>query len=354
MTGGRMTYGIWLKEHGAWTLLFLFLLCSTEFFLLTIPGSGFVMGYVGLALTGCFLAGTYIEFRRTKKYFEELSKTMSILQEKYLFYEMIEKQDTQEEKAVKDLFYQIETSTLSELEDLKRNAEEYREFVETWVHEIKTPMAVIKMILANRGEADAGLSDEVDRMERYVDQALFYARSSVVAKDYLVGKVKLQKTVEQTILAHRRQLREINARIELHDLEQDVFSDSKWIQFMLGQVVENSIKYRKPRDMGKENGLVLEIYGTSTQNAVKLHVKDDGIGIRPSEADRVFEKGFTGQNGRIGDNSTGIGLYLCKKLCDRLEHGVELTSVEGEGTEVTFIFSKSSMTKEWVSGDGSQ
>lgn len=147
-----------------------------------------------------------------------------------------------------------------------------------------------------------------------------------------------------------RLMRELNCMI----WSRMFFSDSKWIQFMLGQVVENSIKYRKPRDMGKENGLVLEIYGTSTQNAVKLHVKDDGIGIRPSEADRVFEKGFTGQNGRIGDNSTGIGLYLCKKLCDRLEHGVELTSVEGEGTEVTFIFPKSSMTKEWVSGDGSQ
>ena len=111
------------------------------------------------------------------------------------------------------------------------------------MHEIKVPIAVIKMILANHREADFGLSVEVDRMERYVEQALFYARSSAVSKDYLVGPLKLQKIVEQTILSYRRQLRDMNARIELHDLEQEVYSDGKWVQFMLGQVIGNSIKY---------------------------------------------------------------------------------------------------------------
>ena len=343
-----MTYGTWLKEHGIWTALYFFLLGSTEIFLLTLSQSGFVMGYVALSLTGCFFAGTYLEYRRSKKYFDELQKTMSILPNKYLFYEMIEKQDTQEEKAVKELFYQIETNALSELETLKKDAEDYREFVETWVHEIKTPIAVIKMILANHREADLGLSGEVERMERYVEQALFYARSSAVSKDYLVSKISLQKLVEQTILAHRRGLREINARIDLHDLEQEIYSDGKWIGFMLGQVIENSIKYRKPKASEGGTGFVLEIYGTATENAVQLHVRDNGIGIPASELDRVFEKGFTGRNGRDGRNgakSTGIGLYLCKKLCDKLEHGISVVSTEGEGTEVTFVFPKSSMMK---------
>ena len=338
-----MHYGKWLKEHGIWMALYLFAVVTIELFLVTMAGSGFLMGYVFLTLTGCFFGGTCMEYHRAKKYFDELEEAMDLLKEKYLFYEMIERENNQEERAVKELFYQVETGTLSELESLKKDSEDYRDFVETWVHEIKVPIAVIRMILANHQEADMGLSSEVERMERYVEQALFYARSATVSKDYLVGQMDLKKTVEQTILARRRQLREINARIDLHDLEQEVYSDGKWVQFMLGQVIDNSIKYAPEKD-ADGCGLVLEIYATNTANAIQLHVRDNGIGIKANEIDRVFDKGFTGKNGRSGAKSTGIGLYLCKKLCDKLEHGISLTSKEGEGTEVTFVFPKSSMT----------
>ena len=339
-----MKYGRWLKDHGIWALLYLFSLGSIEIFLMTLPNSRFLMGYTFLALTGCFFAGTYYEYRRANAYFQEVQDTMAALADKYLFYEMIEREETQEEEKIKDLFYQVETDTITRLEELKRNSAEYRDFVETWVHEIKVPIAVIKMILANHKEADFGISGEVDRIEKYVEQALFYARSSAVSKDYLVSATNLQRTVEQVILAHKRQLREMNARMNLHDLEQEVYSDGKWLQFMIGQVIDNSIKYSRPKD---ENGcgLVLEIFATNTENAIQLHVRDNGVGIKANELDRVFDKGFTGQNGRSGAKSTGIGLYLCKKLCAKLEHGISLTSKEGEGTEVIFIFPKSSMTK---------
>ncbi|MBP5281416.1 MAG: sensor histidine kinase [Lachnospiraceae bacterium] len=339
-----MSYGRWLKEHVFWLFLYLFSLVTIEIFLMTLPGSGFVMGYVLIALTVCFFVGTILEYRRVKAYFGELQQAMEAIADKYLFYEMIERQDTQEEQAVKDLFYQVESDTIAKIEDLKRNSADYRDFVETWVHEIKIPIAVIRMILANHKEADVGISGEMDRLEAYVDQALFYARSSAVSKDYMVSKMNLQKMVQQVILAHKRQLREINARMNLHDLETDVYSDGKWIQFMIGQVISNSIKYAPERDEDG-CGLVLEIYATNTENAVQLHIKDNGIGIKASEVDRVFEKGFTGHNGRSGAKSTGIGLYLCKKLCDKLGHGISLTSKEGEGTEVTFVFPKSSMTQ---------
>ena len=339
-----MNYGTWLREHGIWFFLYLFVLGSIEVFLLTLPNSGFVKVYVFLALTGCFFGGTYFEYRRVKGYYQELQDAMAVLKDKYLFYEMIERQETQEEQTVKDLFYQVETDTISKLEDLKRSSAEYRDFVETWVHEIKVPIAVIKMILANHKEADIGISDEVDRLERYVEQALFYARSSNVSQDYLVSPTSLQKTVEQVILAHKRQLREIKASLNLHDLEQEVYSDGKWLQFIIGQVIDNSIKYRRLKEEDG-CGLLLEIFSTNTENAIQLHVKDNGVGIKASEVDRVFDKGFTGQNGRSGAKSTGIGLYLCKKLCLKLEHGIQLTSQEGEGTEVIFVFPKSSMTK---------
>ncbi|MBO4290279.1 MAG: sensor histidine kinase, partial [Lachnospiraceae bacterium] len=122
-------------------------------------------------------------------------------------------------------------------------------------------------------------------------------------------------------------------------LDREVISDSKWLQFMIGQIVDNSIKY------GEKGSLVLEIYSTAGENAVQLHIKDNGIGIKSTEIDRVFDKGFTGKNGRGGANSTGIGLYLCRNLCKKLEHNITLTSKEGEGTTVTIVFPISSMTE---------
>ena len=335
-----MTYGGYLKDHGIWAGLYLFLLASLEIFLVTMSGGTFLMVCVFALLTGSFFLGTYVEYRKVKGYFDELWQSMEVLREKHLFYEMIEREQTQEEKQVKELFYDVERDTVAMSEEFKRESREYREFVETWVHEIKIPIAVMKMILANHKEADLGISGELERVEKYVDQALFYARSSAAEKDYLIGRIGLQKTVQAVILSHKRQLREINARIDLHDLDPEVFSDGKWLQFMIGQVVDNSIKYRSP-----EGNLVLEVYATKSPNAVQLHVKDNGIGIKTSEVGRVFDKGFTGKNGRLGANSTGIGLYLCKNLCEKLEHGIEVRSGEGEGTEVIFVFPMSAMTE---------
>ena len=334
-----MTYDKYLKDHKSWVGIFGFLLFSIEAFLLTVPSSGFLKGYVLIALCVAFFAGTYLEYRKTVKYYRDVEQRMEGLEEKYLIYEMLEDGETQEEKKRKELLYEIERDTVTMVEEFKRDSKEYREYVETWVHEIKIPIAVIKMILANHKEADLGISVEIDRVEKYVEQALFYARSATAEKDYLVNRIGLEKVVQTVIIDRKRQLREMNARVDLHDLDREVISDSKWLQFMIGQIVDNSIKY------GEKGSLVLEIYSTAGENAVRLHIKDNGIGIKSTEIDRVFDKGFTGKNGRGGANSTGIGLYLCRNLCKKLEHNITLTSKEGEGTTVTIVFPISSMTE---------
>ena len=120
----------------------------------------------------------------------------------------------------------------------------------------------------------------------------------------------------------------------MHDLEIQVNTDSKWIVFILNQILQNCSKYRKT-----ESDLEIEIFAKQGKEQVVLHVKDNGIGIRKGEITRVFEKGFTGTNGRLSNKkSTGIGLYLCKKLCDKLGMALELNSEQEEGTEVRLVF----------------
>ncbi len=332
-----MKYGQYIKEHRIWLVVFAGLLCSVEIFLLTFAKSGWLMLYVAIATILGFILGTYADYRRWKQYLRNLDNLLVNLDKKYLFPEMMDKGENQEQKKLQGIFYDMEVSMNEQVSNYRRNSEEYKEYVETWVHEIKIPIGAMKMILANHKEADFGLSEEVNRMEGYVEQALFYARSNAVEKDYLINKIELLQVVQDVVLKRKKTLRDMRARIDLHDLETEVHSDSKWLAFMLGQVLDNSIKY------GEKDVLTIEIYSEKRDNAVLLHIKDNGAGIKEAELARVFDKGFTGSNGRGGANSTGIGLYLCKKLCKRLEHNIAIESEEGKGTTVSFVFPVSSM-----------
>lgn len=333
-----MKYGQYLLEHKIWIILFGGFVCSLEIFLLTFSGSGWLMLYTVAAALFTFFLGTYFEYYRWKKYFEKLQGLMAGLDKKYLLCELLEAGETQEEKRLQELFYEMEVSMNERVAGYRRNSREYKEYVETWVHEIKIPIGAMKMILANHAQEDYGLSQEIRRVEGYVEQALFYAKSNDVEKDYLINPVSLEKVAQGVVQKNRRVLQEINAHINLHDLQLCVQSDSKWLEFMVGQVAENSIKYRKQDDF------TLEIYAEETENAILLHIKDNGCGIKESEQKKVFDKGFTGGNGRIASNATGIGLYLCRKLCKRLEHDIRIVSKEGAGTTVTFVFPNSSLT----------
>lgn len=332
-----MKYGQYIREHKIWLVIFAFILCSVEIFLLTFSHSGWLMIYVAIVMVLGMVLGTYAEYRRWDRYFQKINFLMEDLDKKYLLCELMEKGNHQEEKMLKGIFDEMEVSMNERVSRYRRNSREYKEYVETWVHEIKIPIATMKMILANHKDVDYGIEDEISRLEGYVEQALFYARSNDVEKDYLINQISLQQVVQEVILKRKKTLRNRRAEIDLHDMETEVYSDSKWLAFMVGQVVDNSIKY------AKKDGLVLEIYSEQVDNATLLHIKDNGEGIKETELSRVFDKGFTGSNGRGNANSTGIGLYLCKKLCQRLEHNITIDSREGRGTTVTFVFPVSNM-----------
>ena len=200
-------------------------------------------------------------------------------------------------------------------------------------HEIKTPIASSKLLIENNtNEVTRKIDTQMDRIENYVEQVLYYSRSNEVGKDYIIKKVELEPLVKKVIKRNQRDFISKRISLELKDLEQVVYSDSKWIEFILNQIIVNAIKY------SKGNNDKIEIESQKQNNSVILSIKDYGVGINEKDVGRVFEKGFTGDNGRKFGKSTGIGLYLCKKLCEKLGLGLYIDSKENYGTKITIIF----------------
>ena len=279
-----------------------------------------------------------IEYFKRKKFYDNLLKILEELDEKYLITEIIKTPNFLEGQIFKNSLEQIDKSMLENVNKYKYMTEDYKEYIELWIHEIKIPIATSKMVIENNKNAiTKRIDEELDKVENYIEQALFYARSNTVEKDYYIRKVVLKEIVNESIKKNKSSLIQEKISIDIHDLEIEVNTDNKWIVFILNQIIQNSIKYRK-----KENS-VIEIYANQGKENVILYIKDNGIGIKQGEITRVFEKGFTGTNGRLSNKkSTGIGLYLCKKLCNKLGIGIELNSVQNEGTEVKLVFPKDS------------
>lgn len=325
-----MSYGKFLRDHFSWLVIFVFIALTIEAFLLTLSKSGWLMIYVAIVMTAGFIIGTMAEYVKEKKYFDKCKKFLDELDKKYLMPELLEKGGSQEEKMIFDIISQMETGMTKEVSDYRRKSEEYKEYIETWVHEIKIPIATAKMIMENHKSDAPGMNEELEKIENYVEQALFYARSAEVEKDYFIKAIDIEQLVNDVIRQKKRVLIARHALIDIHDMkpEKEILSDGKWLTFIIGQIIDNAIKY------SHEDKVALEIYLENDE----LVIKDSGIGIKQAELDRVFDKGFTGSNGRTGKASTGIGLYLCKKLCVRLEHDITIDSIEGCGTTVRILF----------------
>ncbi len=192
----------------------------------------------------------------------------------------------------------------------------------------------------NKNEVTQSIDEELDKVEDYIDQVLFYARSNTVEKDYYIKECNLKDIVNESIKKNKSTLIQNKILINIHDLNETIYTDSKWIHFILNQIIQNSVKYKK-----QDNNSEIEIYSKQGKENIILYIKDNGIGIKKEEITRVFEKGFTGTNGRLQNKkSTGIGLYLCKKLCDKLGIAIELNSAQNQGTEVRFVFPKGTHT----------
>ena len=334
-----MKFGEFIKEKILLIFLVLFIIASSEILLLPYPQIEiFVRLYIAICPVIIIGIDIVVEYRKKSNFYNELKNNLEKLDNKYLISEIINTPDFIEGKILKNTIQETGKSMLENVNSYKQLQEDYKEYIELWIHEIKIPIATSKLIIENnKNEITKSIDEELDEIENYTEQALFYARSNTVNKDYVVTKSNLKEIVNEAILKSKRALLSNKISIELNDLEKEVFTDSKWATFIINQIIQNSIKYSKKEDKK------IQLYAKSNNENIILYIKDNGIGIKKGEITRVFEKGFTGENGRIiNKKSTGIGLYLCKKLCEKLGLGIELNSEKDIGTEVIIIFPKSS------------
>ena len=328
-----------LKDKLLSISLLLFATITIEILLAIYPIGNLIKIYIPIVILGLYCISIMIEYFTKKKFYGKITNTLSELDEKYLITELMKYPSFIEGKILKEVLEQIDKSMLENVNQYKYLMEDYKEYIELWIHEIKLPIATSKLIIENnKNVVTKSIDEELDKVENYIEQALFYARSSTVEKDYYIKKSVLKDIVNECIKKNKNILIQEKISVNLHELEVTVNTDSKWIVFILNQLIQNSVKYKKNKGNSE-----IELYAKQGKENVILYVRDNGVGIKKGEITRVFEKGFTGTNGRmINKKSTGIGLYLCKKMCDKLGISIELNSVQNVGTNIKLVFPYSS------------
>ncbi len=324
----------YLKDH----FVFLF----SQFVLILFMGLilDMISGRLPLVMLLCFTGalilffGIWYDYSRKSRYYKHLYDALNTIPKKQYISSVLRTPTFLEAEILVDVLKQTTKAMNDEIASSQISSNEYREYIETWIHEIKVPISCISLICENnKSEFTGAISDEIDRISSYVEQALYYARSTNVEKDYSIRSISLENVVKSAIKKHSKQLISENARIVMKDLDKQVFSDPKWMDFILGQIISNSIKY-------KRDDFSLTFCAKDEGSSIALYIIDDGIGIPSKDLPRVTEKGFTGENGRRFAKSTGLGLFLCRQLCTKMHLGFHISSVFDTGTTISIIFPK--------------
>ncbi|MBM7645955.1 signal transduction histidine kinase [Scopulibacillus daqui] len=245
---------------------------------------------------------------------------------------------THEQKIYYRMIDHIKKMHSEQIEKLYNEKRENQDFIMSWVHEIKTPIAASKLTINNSGHKPKEdildkLEDELARIDNFVEQALYYSRIDTFNQDYFIQDVKLESVVVESIKKHSKWFINKKISVEMDSLAKYVLSDRKWLIFIIDQILSNAIKYTE------RNGRI-RFAAEDNDIETTLLIEDNGIGISPEDIGRVFEKGFTGTIGRQTANATGMGLYLSKKLAEKLGHKISIDSKEGTGTTVILHFPK--------------
>lgn len=218
--------------------------------------------------------------------------------------------------------------------DTRIGRQEMFDYYSLWVHQIKTPISAMHLLLQSFEEDDGQESNaqflhpmkmELFKTEQYVEMVLSYLRIDAMSSDLSLQWVEIDNIIRQAVRKYSQLFILKKIQLVYQKCEGKVLTDEKWLLLVLEQLLSNALKYTAH---GK-----ISIYMEAGKEMV-LVIEDSGIGIQAEDLPRIFEKGFTGYNGRKDKKSTGIGLYLCKSVCDKLKHGIEVESEEGKGTKV--------------------
>ena len=332
-----MSFFRYLRDKLLFLSINIVLFCLSLFFLCLINvGSSIILSIfvIWFLPLSAYIVWEYIKMN---SFFSEIKSTTEEIEEKYLIYEIIKKPSFIEGEIIYDSLRDTNKEMHEKVKDYRLKMEEYREYIDMWVHEIKTPIAASKLVIENNNTRELKLIDsELKKIDKMIEQVLYYSKIDEANEDYRIVEIELSSIIGKVLKNNSMDFILKRIRIEMENLDLKVFCDKKWIEFILNQILTNSLKYTE------ENGEIF-IKAKEQENNIQLSIRDTGVGIPKEDLSKVFLKGYTGENGRRFGKSTGMGLYICKKLCDKLNIGISIDSDE-KGTEVILVFSRGKNT----------
>lgn len=247
---------------------------------------------------------------------------------------MINKPNFYEGEIFYQTLYDINKSMIENVKEYNLSIIDFKEYVEMWIHEVKIPISSLTLLIHNNQEKiDKRYVEQIRKLDNYIDQILYYVRSENAEKDYIIKEKSLQEIIKNVALKNKDDLLASKVKLDVNVNNIKVLTDAKWLEFILNQIINNSIKYKRNNVES-----YIKIIEKEDKEKTYLSIYDNGIGIPKKDIPRVFEKSFTGENGRITAKSTGMGLYIVKKLCDKLGHKINIESKKNEYTKITIIF----------------
>lgn len=281
-----------------------------------------------LFVLGVIMAADLIRYKARVKQAEDLLNR-PVAEQSY----NVEAKDILEEKYV-DLIHAQEKSRIDTENISAKNTKDMEQYYNIWVHQIKTPISGMNVLLQSMEPTEevGELQNQLFSVEQYVDMALQYQKLKSTTHDFSFAEISLNKIIRENIRKYARLFIAKKLAVKYEETGLSVLTDEKWLSFVLGQIITNAVKY------SNKGSITISAY--EDENNTYLSVKDEGIGISQEDLPRVFERGYTGYNGRADKKSTGIGLFLCKSVIQMLGHKIQIRSEIGAGTEVTIIFSK--------------
>lgn len=327
----------WVQSRAAVIALFalIFAVLALVFYLYRLPGEA--VGYgcaLCAAIAAVFCAGDFLSFRRRHLALADALKLMPEISAPLPRAEGLLESDYAElTEALRRENTRLRAASAVRLEDMD-------DYYTLWAHEIKTPIAAMRLLLQSSGgalgpEETAELEAELFRTEQYVELAMGYQKLTGDGSDLVIAQYRLDDIVRQSVRKYARQFIRKGLSMDYGDISMTVLTDEKWLGFVIEQVLSNCLKYTRSGG--------ISIY---QQGADALVIADTGVGIAPEDLPRIFQRGFTGYNGRMDKKSTGIGLYLCRLVMGKLGHAITAESEPGKGTRITLDLGRRKLSVE--------
>lgn len=326
-----MSFFKYLKDNIIFLILVIFIMIIVNIVMLIDPyisksiDSLIYINLLASITTVIFLAIAYTNYRK------KVNKFIN-----YINNHTVDSNEVEDDYLYENIIRIINESE-EEANNLRNELEEINDYMTNWIHDVKIPISVLQIIGKRINEIDESrelskqINSEVSRIDKLVEKALYSSRAGNYNSDFLINEVNLNQAIKEVIKKNKYQFIYNKIDLQVGALNKTVLTDKKWIIHIIELILDNSVKY-------SEIGGKIEIYLKENKKGTELHIKDYGMGIVPQDIERIFDKGFTGQNGRKRTKSTGMGLYIAKKILNRLSHDIDVVSISNEFCDVYITF----------------